>query len=65
MSRSRAAGYISAGKVAVNHRECLKSDKLVEEGDVLTCRGLGKCVLKAVGGQSRKGRVIIEIERYV
>ena len=65
LSRSKAAGYISAGKVAVNHRECLKSDKLVEEGDVLTCRGLGKCILKTVGGQSRKGRIILEIERYV
>ena len=65
LSRSRAAGYISAGKVAVNHRECLKSDKLVEEGDVLTCRGLGKCVVKEVPGQSKKGRTMLVLERYV
>ena len=65
LSRSKAAGYISAGKVAVNHRECLKSDKLVEEGDVLTCRGLGKCVVKEVPGQSRKGRTMLVLERYV
>ena len=48
--------------MSVNHRECVKGDKAVAEGDVLTCRGLGKCVLTAVGGQSRKGRVMIEIE---
>ena len=65
LSRSKAAGYISAGKVAVNHRECLKSDKLVEEGDVLTCRGLGKCVVKEVPGQSKKGRTMLVLERYV
>ena len=65
LSRSKAAGYISAGKVAVNHRECLKSDKLVEEGDVLTCRGLGKCVVKEVPGQSRKGRTMLVLERYL
>ena len=65
LSRSKAAGYISSGRVALNHRECLKGDKLVEEGDVLTCRGLGKCVLTAVLGQSRKGRTMIELERYV
>ncbi len=65
LARSKAASLIQTGKVSVNHRECLKADKLVEEGDVLTCRGLGKCVLTAVLGQSRKGRTMIELERYV
>ncbi|HIT31723.1 MAG TPA: RNA-binding protein [Candidatus Enterenecus stercoripullorum] len=65
IARGKAAGLISGGRVSVNHRECVKADKTVAEGDVLTCRGLGKCVVKTVGGQSRKGRIIIEIERYV
>ena len=65
LSRSKAAGYISAGRVAVNHRECLKSDRPVEEGDVLTCRGLGKCVVREVPGQSKKGRTMLVLERYV
>ena len=65
LSRSKAAGYISAGRVAVNHRECLKSDRPVEEGDVLTCRGLGKCVVREVPGQSKKGRTMLVLERYI
>lgn len=65
ISRGKAADLISGGRVSVNHRECTKSDRAVAQGDVLTCRGLGKCVLKTVGGQSKKGRIIIEIERYV
>ena len=65
IARGKAADLISGGRVSVNHRECVKSDKPVAEGDILTCRGLGKCVLKTVGGQSRKGRIIIEIERYL
>ena len=65
LSRSKAAAYISAGKVALNHLECLKGDKLVEEGDVLTCRGLGKCVVKEVPGQSKKGRTMLVLERYI
>lgn len=65
IARGKAADLVSAGRVSVNHRECAKSDRAVTEGDVLTCRGLGKCVVKAVGGQSRKGRTIIEIERYL
>lgn len=65
LARGKAADAVTCGRVSLNHRECLKPDKPVAEGDVLTCRGLGKCVLKAVGGQSRKGRIIIEIERYL
>jgi len=65
LSRSKAAAYIAGGKVALNHRECLKSDKPVEEGDVLTCRGLGKCVVKEVPGQSKKGRTMLVLERYI
>lgn len=65
LARGKAADAVAAGRVSVNHRECLKPDKLLAEGDVLTCRGLGKCVVKTVGGQSRKGRIIIEIERYL
>ena len=65
LSRGKASDAIAGGRVSLNHRECLKGDKPVAEGDVLTCRGLGKCVVKTVGGQSRKGRVISEIERYL
>ena len=65
LARGKAADAVAAGRVSVNHRECLKPDKPVSEGDVLTCRGLGKCVLILVGGQSRKGRTILEIERYL
>ena len=64
-SRGKAADFISAGRVMVNHRECTKADKPVAEGDVLTCRGLGKCVVKEVGGLSRKGRITLVLERYI
>ena len=64
-SRSKAADLISAGRVMVNHRECTKPDRAVTQGDVLTCRGLGKCVVKDVLGQSRKGRIMLVLERYI
>ena len=65
LARGKAADLVTTGRVSLNHRECLKPDKPVAECDILTCRGLGKCVVKTVGGQSRKGRIIIEIERYL
>ena len=65
ISRGKAAGLISAGKLSLNHQECLKADRQVAEGDILTCRGLGKCVIKEVLGQSKKGRTMLVIERYL
>jgi RNA-binding protein YlmH len=65
IGRSKAAGLISSGKVELNHRPCVKPDRTVEEGDTLTCRGLGKCVLKEVAGLSKKGRVMVVLERYL
>ena len=65
LSRGKAADLISSGKMQLNHRECLKPDRPVAEGDVISCRGLGKFVLKEVGGPSKKGRIMIGLERYV
>ena len=65
LSRGKAAGLIASGKVALNHRECLKADRQVSEGDVLTCRGLGKCVVREVPGHSKKGRTMLVIDRYL
>ena len=64
-SRGRAAELIAAGKVNLDHVPCLKGDKPVAEGAVLTARGFGKAKLTQVGGLSKKGRVGITVERYL
>ena len=65
LARGQAADLIASGRVQLNHRECVKPDHAVAQGDVLSCRGLGKCVLTEVGGPSKKGRILIVLERYV
>lgn len=65
MSRGRAAEWIAAGKVNLDHVPCLKPDKMVGQGAVLTVRGLGKAKLAEVGGLTKKGRTGIMIERYI
>ena len=65
LSRSRMAALISSGRLSLNGRECDKPDRAVEEGAVLSCRGLGKCVLREVSGTSKKGRIMIVMERYL
>ena len=65
LSRGRAAEHISAGRVNLNWQECRKGDRTVARGDVISCRGLGKCRITEVGGLSRKGRVTVTLERYI
>lgn len=64
ISRAKAAALISGGRIMLNHLPCTKPDRLLEPGDSLTARGLGKCVLARVTGESRKGRIMAELERY-
>ena len=65
MSRGRAAELIAAGKVNLDHVPCMKGDKPVAEGAVITARGFGKAKLVQVGGLSKKGRIGITVERYI
>ena len=65
ISRSKASQLISSGRCAVNWQDTSKSDLAVREGDVISCRGLGKCKLTEVGNLSRKGRINVTVERYL
>ena len=65
MSRAKAAELIASGRVQLNHRETVKPDAPVREGDVVSARGLGKFELAGVGGLSKKGRTAILVRRYL
>ena len=64
MSRARAQELIASGRVQLNHRETLKSDAPVAEGDVISARGLGRFEVALVGGLSKKGRTGVVLRRY-
>ena len=65
MARGKAAALIESGRVSLNHREVLKPDRSVAEGDTVSCKGLGKFVIKEASGLSKKGRIMIVLERYI
>ena len=65
ISRGKAADYIAAGKAELNYLPCQKGDKPVSEGDVISIRGLGKIRLEHIGGNTKKGRISIEITRFL
>ncbi len=65
LSREKAAALILSGKVILNYEPCLKPDKDVAEGDVVSSRGFGKFLFYNVKGATRKGRTAIEIKKYI
>ena len=65
MSRGKAQELIASGRVQLNHRETLKSDAPVAQGDVISARGLGKFEVAEVGGLSKKGRTALLLRRYL
>ncbi len=64
MARGKAASLIESGKVQLNWRECVKPDKLLSEGDVVSARGFGKFRLTRVGNVTKKGRISIVVSVY-
>lgn len=64
MSRGRAADLIAAGKVSLDHTPCVKGDKPVVQDSVITARGFGKAVVRECSRVSKKGRIILQIDRY-
>lgn len=63
-SRARAAEYIAAGRVEINHLPLRSSHEPVFAQDIFTVRGVGRYRLTEIGGKSRKDRVFISYFQY-
>jgi RNA-binding protein YlmH len=64
LSRGRAAGFIEAARVSLNHEPCFSPAKEVAGGAVIAVRGLGRAKLLEIGGVSKKGRIFVRIGIY-
>ncbi len=60
LSRGAAVLLIEAGRVSLNHEECLLPAKEIREGALLSVRGMGRAKLLEVGGVSKKGRIFVK-----
>lgn len=64
-SRGKANELLSQERVLLNHETIEKSSKEVKENDIITIRGKGRFAIKNIVGNSRKGRVFVEVEKFV
>lgn len=63
-SREKASRMITAGLVAVNHREVLTLSARVNEGDIVSARGHGKFIIDSLGPLTSKGRLTVQCRKY-
>ena len=64
-SRSKAVEIINSERVFINGQNEMKASKQIKEGDIITIRGKGRFVIKEFGGNTRSGRTIVKVEKYV
>lgn len=65
VGRNLAVQYICAGKALIDGLPCEKPDKLITEGSAISVRGLGKIKLNQINGQTKKGRILVVIDRFM
>ena len=64
-SRSKAVQIIDSERVFINGQNETKASKQVKLGDVITIRGKGRFIVKEFGGNTRSGRTVVKVEKYV
>ncbi|MDO4287660.1 MAG: YlmH/Sll1252 family protein [Eubacterium sp.] len=64
-SRQDSLTYIRQRRVRVNYEEVEKNDFRVKSGDVIALRGKGKARVVSLGGQTKKGKLRLVVDRYV
>ena len=65
LSRGDAAELFTAERVFVNGALAKCPSAAPKEGDIISARGFGRFIFSAVSGQSKKGKLVVEIKRYV
>ena len=64
-SRGKANEILEQERVLVNYETIKKSSKEIKEKDNITIRGKGRFIISSIVGNSRKGRLFIEVEKFV
>ena len=63
LSRTISSKLIEADKVKLNYKVITNSSKAIKQGDLISVRGYGRFIIEEVIGETRKGRVRIQIKK--
>lgn len=64
-SRSKAEQILETERVFINGQNEMKKTKQIKQGDIVTIRGKGRFEIKEFVGNTRSGRYVVLIEKFV
>ena len=64
-SRNKALDIINTERVFVNFECETKKTNQIKPGDMVSIRGKGRFFMKEISGQTRSGRTVIKVEKFV
>lgn len=62
VSREKAQRLISQGLVMINYSPCSSLSRKVKENDIVSVRKHGKCIIKNLIGETKKGRLKLAVQ---
>lgn len=65
MSRSKLTAYIEAGKVFVNGKLITSNGYHLNDGDLISVRGMGRIAYQGILSEIKKGRYFISVRKYI
>ena len=64
-SRSSLTAYIDGGKTFINGKLVTKAAALLKETDIVSVRGKGRFIVSEIKNTTKKGRIVVAIQKYV
>jgi len=64
-SRSKAIEIINSERVFINSELATKNSKMLKENDMITVRGKGRFKIKGILNSTKKGNLVLEVEKYI
>ena len=65
LSRTRSTLLIKSGKVFINGIDFYNNDKIINVGDKITVRGVGKFIFDSTDGETKKDRIRVIFKKYM
>ena len=65
LSRSKLTAYIEGGKVFVNGKLITSNGYHLKESDRISVRGMGRLTYEGILSQTKKGRYMISVHKYI
>lgn len=64
-SRTKATEIIKEERVCINHELIIKGSKEVKTNDIITVRGKGRFRIGKILNNTKKGNLVLEVEKYI